>query len=94
MAHKLESIDVSAVPELARIVDEVTASGKPRLLTRDDEEVAVLMPLTRRRKRPKSKAAYAEFRSAAGGWKDVDTDRLIADIYAERRRSNRLPVEL
>ncbi len=33
-------------------------------------------------------ADYEAFRSAAGGWKDVDTDRLLNDIYADRRRTN------
>ena len=34
------------------------------------------------------------FRSAAGSWKDVDTDKLMADIYESRRHSSRPPVEL
>jgi hypothetical protein len=38
--------------------------------------------------------AYEAFRSAAGSWADVDTDKLIEGIYAMRRRSNRPPVEL
>jgi hypothetical protein len=32
---------------------------------------------------------YRAFKAAAGGWKDVDTGRLIADIAADRRTSNR-----
>ncbi len=35
------------------------------------------------------------FRAAAGSWSDVDTDRLLADIYADRERlSNRPAVNL
>ena len=46
------------------------------------------------KKQEKTKADYEAFLSAAGGWKDVDTDKLIADIYATRRRSNRPVVKL
>ena len=37
--------------------------------------------------------AIEAFKSAAGGWRDVDTDALIADIY-ERRKVSRPPVDL
>jgi len=47
-----------------------------------------------KKKREKTQADYEAFKSAAGGWKDIDTDKLIADIYVSRRRSNRPPVEL
>jgi hypothetical protein len=42
----------------------------------------------------KTKEDYEAFKSAAGDWKDVDTDRLLADIYADRRASNRLPIRI
>jgi hypothetical protein len=47
-----------------------------------------------RTSRAKTKAGYEAIRAAAGGWKDVDTDKLIADIYADRSVSDRPPVEL
>lgn len=94
----LRPINVSDVPELLRIAEEVRNSNEPRLLRRDDEDLAILVPVARlrRRRAPRlgSKANYEAFRSAAGGWKDVDTDKLIADIYADRRMSDRPPVEL
>ena len=92
-------IDISNNPELMRLAEEVARTKKPRELMRDRETVAILMPATTkqtpRKKRTKTKADYEAFRSAAGGWNDVDTDQLMADIYADRRRSNsRPPVEL
>jgi hypothetical protein len=36
----------------------------------------------------------AAFRSAAGAWADVDTDKLIEEIYAARIADDRPPVEL
>jgi hypothetical protein len=96
--HGLKYIDISNVPELLSIVEEVRNSQEPRVLRRDSEDVAVLMPVPstpqHRAKRIKSKADYEAFRSAAGGWKDEDTDTLIKNIYEDRRMSNRPLAEL
>ena len=98
VAKEIKAIDVSNVPELLRLAEEVRASNEPRLLRRDREDLAILTqakPARKRRAaRGKSEADYAAFRSAAGSRKDVDTDKLIADIYESRRLSSRPPVEL
>lgn len=44
MARELVVIDVSAIPELAQLVEEVRSTGTPRLLRRNGEDVAVLVP--------------------------------------------------
>jgi hypothetical protein len=66
------------------------------VVEKENGERAVVKALrsTRRRRREKTEADYEAFRSAAGGWKDVDTDKLIEDVYADRRISDRPPVEL
>ena len=90
-------IDITNIPELVRIAEEVEATKRPRELKRENKTVAVIMPARRapaKKKREKTQADYEAFKSAAGGWKDIDTDKLIANIYASRRRSNRPPVEL
>ena len=75
--------------------EEVHTTHEPRILRRDDEDLAVLMPVTPKRKRKGKTAKDLElFHSAAGRWKDVDTDKLLADIYADPAHSNRPPVEL
>lgn len=51
-------------------------------------------PKKRRRGRTLSEADLEAFRSAAGGWSDIDTDKLIENIYESRRISTRPPVEL
>jgi hypothetical protein len=98
MAKEPKRIDISSIPELLSIAHEVQRTNEPRLLREDNEDVAILMPIKatpkRRRIAAKTKEDYEAFKSAAGGWKDVDTDQLIADIYADRRISNRPPVEL
>jgi hypothetical protein len=90
-------IDITTMPDLARIVAEVEATKKPRELRRENRVVAVIAPAKRtpaKKKRGKTQADYEAFKSAAGGWKDIDTDELIENIYASRRRSNRPPVKI
>jgi hypothetical protein len=98
MAERAKPIDISDNPELLRLAEEVRATNEPRILTRNSEEIAVVVPVVahakKRRSRMKTKADYEAFRAAAGGWADIDTDKLIEDIYEARRRSNRPPIEL
>jgi hypothetical protein len=95
MTSELAPIDIREVPELARLVDEVRASGKPRRLVAGEEEVALLVPArpTTRRRTAVSPADDAAFLASAGSWQDMDTDTLLTDIY-ESRRSSRPPVDL
>ena len=150
MVQELERTEISEIADLARLVDEVRASGRPRALTRNGEAVAEIRPVAARKavarsrgSKPKSrtateseaflssagsweglldveklKAGFRESRavlldettrravkisteaelavshSAAGGWQDVDVDRLIADIYADRDLADRPPIAL
>ena len=99
MQRDLKHIDISNVPELLRIAEEVRITNQPRILRRDSEDLAVLMPVTpslqRRVKREITEADYEAFLAAAGSWKGlVDADKLIADIYESRRISSRPPAEL
>ena len=81
MSTNLTSIDITTLKpsDLFRIVEEVKTTKTPRILKRDSEPAAMLMPVgttvKSKKKRAKTKADYEAFRSAAGGWKDVDTDR-------------------
>jgi len=91
-------IDISNIPELVRIAEEVEATKTPRELRRESKTIAVIMParkLSAKKKREKTKAGYEAFKSAAGGWKDlVDTDKLKQDIYESRKISTRPPLDL
>lgn len=99
MSKELKPIDISNVPEVLRLVEEVRKNAEPRLLRRDSEDLAILTPVMPARKhvtrRAKTKEDYEAFLSSAGSWKGlVDTDKLVADIYESRRLSSRPPVEL
>ncbi len=99
MARALHPIDISNTPDLVRLVEEVAESGKPRVLRRADEDVAVLLPVKkasprRRTGRKKTDTDREAFLASAGGWRDVDTDTFIEENYKSRRISTRPPVDL
>ena len=57
MAKESKTIDVSNMPEALKIAEEVSATNEPRILRRNSEELAVVMPLRRgRRPSPRGKA--------------------------------------
>jgi hypothetical protein len=95
MASEPTDIDATGDPSLARLAREVRDSQRARVIRLGDEAVAVISPIRRRRvgSAPSHDDRQA-FLSALGGWKDVDTGRLIEDIYTARRVSDRHPVEL
>ena len=92
-------IDITNIPELVRIAEEVEATKTPRELVRENKPVALITPVTgakkAKRRKGKTKGDYEAFKSAAGGWKDlVDTEKLKRDVYESRKISTRPPIEL
>jgi hypothetical protein len=88
-------IDVSGSPELLRLAEEVRATNTPRVLSRDHEPLAVVVPI-RERLAPKqlSPEDIAATLSSAGAWKGlVDAEELKRQIR-EARSDHRTPIEL
>ena len=99
MNKNLTAIDISNIPDLLHIAEEVRATKQPRILKVRGETIAMVLPVGTaakpQKKREKTKADYEAFRSAAGGWRGlVDTEKLKKDIYESRKLSTRPPVEL
>lgn len=97
MSKETMSIDVTHLPDLLRLAEEVKLSKKPRLLRRDAEDLAILMPVAasgRTSDKRTTKADYEAFLSAAGSWKDVDVATFLANNATSRRISSRPPVKL
>lgn len=98
MATEYTPIEISNAPSLSELVDEVRRSNRPYVLRQANEDVAVISPVKKMAKRSpikkKSAADMAAFWSAFGGWTDVDTDKLKADIYESRRLSMKSRPEL
>ena len=51
MAKDLDQVDISSVPEIVHLAEEVRKSNQARLLTRDGEEFAVITPVRQHRRR-------------------------------------------
>ena len=107
MASEARTIDIADISDLGTLVDEVRRSRTPRILRRDGEDIAVLMPLTRTAQLTSARRArlhppttteiarsQAGIRTAAGSWKEVDVDNLKEDLARQRAVVTRPPVEL
>ena len=81
-------LQVSEDSEIARLLE--AASEAPILLEIDGETFR----LSKEKKRALSEEAYQAFRASAGGWADVDTERLKEMIYSSRQIQTRPPVDL
>lgn len=86
MAGEQKALDISDMPELVRIVEAVRSSRQPQVLRRDNEDVALVVPLPVNRKRSRRTAAdHAAVLATAGSWKDlVDPEALKEQLAAER----------
>jgi len=96
MAKELRRITFD---ELAANLDgdfeRVTVNGETVVVETTDGARAILKPLLSKRSARKhrviTEADYQAFRASAGGWKDVDTDKLKRDIAESRSISTRPP---
>lgn len=99
MATHPITIDISNNPDLVRLVEEMKSTKKPRILKRDSEPVAMLMPVEpaakQKEKRARSQTHYKAFLAAAGSLKGfIDAERLKKDIYESRKLLTRPAIEV
>jgi hypothetical protein len=76
--------------DLRKIVEDVHADRIPRLIERDGEALAVISPpepLERGRDLLKSRRNRDAIMALAGAWSDIDSDKMIEDIYRWRHES-------
>ncbi|SRR6266851_1011015 len=93
-------IDITNIPELRHLVEEMRASKQPRLFKQDRESVALLMPLgtTLTQQPPPTKEdVWADYNpekvrtalaQSAGTLAGVNRKRLLTDIRNERSQEN------
>ena len=98
MAEEATAIDISSMPEVARLAQEVAKAGRPHVLRQDDRDVAILSPARPRRARSKGKAVtQADVDAAlsvAGAWKDWMNPDDFKRARRELQVHDRLPREL
>ena len=98
MVKEMTPIDVTNTPELLQLAEEVRRNGQARVLRRDREDLAVVIPVSAAKRRARKTRTYSKeddeaFLASAGGWKDFDLEKFLRDID-ESRRISRPPVEL
>jgi hypothetical protein len=80
------AIDIRKIPALARLVEEVETTKKPRAIKRDDRVVAVLSPVLQDKRK-----AIAETVALAGAWKDLPSDHMEEELDRIRHASKPTP---
>ncbi len=91
MATHTTPIDISTMPDLVQIVEEVAATKQPRELKRDNTIVAVLTPVETKRKHQKNQQAIEETLALAGAWKDIPSDDMEEQLHRIRHASKPTP---
>jgi hypothetical protein len=79
-------IDISQMPDLVDMVEEVKATNTPREFRRDNKPVAVLSPIL------EHEAEWDNIKqslAAIGSWSDIDADKVITDIERWRAEGSR-----
>ena len=84
MSSHLTPIDITNMPDLVRLAEEVATTKKPRELKRDNKTVAVLSPAI-----SKNTEKWKTIRATFGSWSDLDADELIANIHRWREEGSR-----
>ena len=97
MTREAARIDISTMPDLARLAEEVARTRTPRVLRRGDEDLAVLSPARPKRRRKGKRPTEEDIAAAlaaVGSWKAiVDGERLKRELD-EARSDTSPPVEL
>src|SRR5688500_482218 len=96
MTSELTPLDISGMPELAQLADEVQRTGKRRVLHRGPRPIAVLTPVPQDSRTDQADiwAGYDPDRvrqalhGSMGVLDTVDTEQLKADIRAQRAQDS------
>jgi hypothetical protein len=84
-------IDISNIPELVRIAEEVEATNKPRVLKRDNTPVAILSPVKKKQSSQTKSKAVKEALALAGAWGDLPSDKMEEELDRIRHSSKPTP---
>jgi hypothetical protein len=89
-------VEITTNTDLLRVIEEVSQTRRPRIVSRDHEPVAVISPVRKHSspRRP-SGADIAATQAAAGAWRGlVDVARFKRENRRQKLVSTRSPVEL
>jgi hypothetical protein len=84
-------LDITNMPDLVRIAEEVEATNKPRVLKRDNTPLAILTPVTKKQSARAKQKAIKETLALAGAWKDLPSDQMEEELDRIRHSSKPTP---
>ncbi len=84
-------IDITNMPDLVRIAEEVEATNQPRVLKRDNTPIAILTPVTKKQPAKAKQQAIEETLALAGAWKDLPADQMEEELDRIRHSSKPTP---
>ena len=92
----MDSLNITNIPELEQLAEEVHRTNRPRLLRRDGHKLAVVLPVQSANDRPHDIwAGYdpAQVRDAlkrsAGALAEIDGEALARDIKQQRGQDSK-----
>jgi hypothetical protein len=88
---QLTPLDITNIPELVRIAEEVEASKKPRVLKRDNTPLAILTPVKKNQSHQAKQQAIKETLALAGAWGERDWNEVEAELDRIRHSSKPTP---
>jgi hypothetical protein len=88
---QLTPIDITNMPDLVRIAEEVEATNKPRVLKRDNRPLAILTPVKKKQSDWAKRKAMKEALALAGAWKDLPSDQMEEELDRIRHSSKPTP---
>jgi hypothetical protein len=84
-------IDITNMPDLVRIAEEVEATKKPRVLKRDNTPIAMLTPVTKKQPSQATSKAIKDTLALAGAWSDLDFEEMLDTFDHIRHDSKPTP---
>ena len=84
-------LDITNMPDLVRIAEEVEATRKPRVLKRDNTPLAILTPVTKKQSSKAKSKAVQDTLALAGAWKDLPADQMEEELDRIRHSSKPTP---
>lgn len=87
------SIDISDMPDVIKVVEHASKSGRSISLRQGQAVVATVQPTIKKRTPPRRGKLTQEqidrAMSAAGSWRHIDAEEFIAQVYATREMDDR-----
>ncbi len=84
-------IDITNMPDVVRIAEEVKPTNKPRVLKRDNTPLAILTPVKKKQSAQAKRKAIEETLALAGTWSDLDFEEMLNALDHIRHDSKPTP---